>query len=75
SEDKQTGNVEPEVNKECSLHLVPPYFEPGRYTDISNDDYHSSNGISSTMLKDGRISLMYFERRHISKVIQRERSE
>ncbi|WP_273803090.1 PD-(D/E)XK nuclease-like domain-containing protein [Providencia rettgeri] len=75
SEDKQIGNVAPEVNKECSLHLVPPYFEPGRYTDISNDDYHSSNGISSTMLKDGRISLMYFERRHISKVIQRERSE
>jgi len=75
SEDKQIGNAAPEVNKECSLHLVPPYFEPGRYTDISNDDYHSSNGISSTMLKDGRISLMYFERRHISKVIQRERSE
>ncbi|WPA90713.1 PD-(D/E)XK nuclease-like domain-containing protein [Providencia zhijiangensis] len=75
SEDKQIGNIEPEVNGECSLHLVPPYFEPGRYTDISNDDYHSSNGISSTMLKDARISLMYFERRHISKVIQRERSE
>lgn len=75
NEDKQIGNIEPEVNDECSLHLVPPYFEPGRYTDISNDDYHSSNGISSTMLKDGRISLMYFERRHISKVIQRERSE
>ncbi|ETS99929.1 PD-(D/E)XK nuclease-like domain-containing protein [Providencia alcalifaciens] len=75
NKDKQIGNAEPEVNDECSLHLVPPYFEPGRYTNISNDDYHSSNGISSTMLKDGRISLMYFERRHISKVIQRERSE
>lgn len=74
SEDKQTGNAEPEVIEECPVN-EPPYFEPGRYTDISNDDYHSSNGISSTMLKDGRISLMYFERRHISKVIQRERSE
>ncbi|MEY0030533.1 PD-(D/E)XK nuclease-like domain-containing protein [Providencia rettgeri] len=74
SEDKQTGNAEPEVMQECPVN-EPPYFEPGRYTDISNDDYHSSNGISSTMLKDGRISLMYFERRHISKVIQRERSE
>ncbi|EMB3084257.1 PD-(D/E)XK nuclease-like domain-containing protein [Providencia rettgeri] len=74
SEDKQTGNVEPEVIEECPVN-EPPYFEPGRYPDISNDDYHSSNGISSTMLKDGRISLMYFERRHISKVIQRERSE
>lgn len=74
SEDKQIGNVEPEVIEECPVN-EPPYFEPGRYTDVSNDDYHSSNGISSTMLKDGRISLMYFERRHISKVIQRERSE
>ncbi|EJD6081644.1 PD-(D/E)XK nuclease-like domain-containing protein [Providencia rettgeri] len=74
SEDKQIGNVEPEIIEECPVN-EPPYFEPGRYTDISNDDYHSSNGISSTMLKDGRISLMYYERRHISKVIQRERSE
>ncbi|MEQ5305999.1 PD-(D/E)XK nuclease-like domain-containing protein [Providencia rettgeri] len=74
SEDKQTGNADAEVIEECPVN-EPPYFEPGRYPDISNDDYHSSNGISSTMLKDGRISLMYFERRHISKIIQRERSE
>ncbi|MEY0240185.1 DNA breaking-rejoining protein [Providencia rettgeri] len=74
SEDKQTGNVAPEIIEECPTN-EPHYFEPGRYTDISNDDYHSSNGISSTMLKDARISLMYYERRHISKVIQRERSE
>lgn len=74
SEDKQTGNVVQEVIEECPTN-DPRYFEPGRYTDISNDDYHSSNGISSTMLKDARISLMYYERRHISKVIQRERSE
>lgn len=74
NEDKQTGNVEAGIIEECPVN-EPPYFEPGRYTNISNDDYHSSNGISSTMLKDGRISLMYFERRHISKVIQRERSE
>ncbi|ELU1437114.1 PD-(D/E)XK nuclease-like domain-containing protein [Providencia rettgeri] len=74
SEDKQTGDAELEIIEECPVN-EPPYFEPGRYTDISNDDYHSSNGISSTMLKDGRISLMYYERRHISKVIQRERSE
>ncbi|QLQ99398.1 PD-(D/E)XK nuclease-like domain-containing protein [Providencia sp. PROV087] len=74
SEDKQTGDVEPEVIEECPVN-EPPYFEPGRYPDIPNDVYHSSNGISSSMLKDGRISLMYFERRHISKVIQRERSE
>lgn len=74
SEDKQIGNDSSVTVDECPVN-EHPYFEPGRYTDISNDDYHSSNGISSTMLKDGRISLMYFERRHISKVIQRERSE
>ncbi|HHR6028545.1 TPA: PD-(D/E)XK nuclease-like domain-containing protein [Providencia alcalifaciens] len=74
SEDKQIGNDSSAAVDECPVN-EPPYFEPGRYPDIPNDDYHSSNGISSTMLKDGRISLMYFERRHISKVIQRERSE
>lgn len=74
SKDKQTGNTEPEIIEECPVN-EPRYFEPGCYPDISNDDYHSSNGISSTMLKDARISLMYYERRHISKVIQRERSE
>ena len=46
-----------------------------RYPDIPNETYHASNGISSTMLKDARISLMYYQRRHITKVIQRERSE
>ncbi|WP_140179387.1 PD-(D/E)XK nuclease-like domain-containing protein [Providencia stuartii] len=74
SEDKQTGNVAPEIIEECSIN-EPHYFEPGRYPNIPNDVYHSSNGISSSMLKDARISLMYYERRHISKVIQRERSE
>ncbi|HFD6973138.1 TPA: PD-(D/E)XK nuclease-like domain-containing protein [Serratia marcescens] len=52
----------------------PAYFEPGRYLDIPNEVYHSANGISSTMVKDARVSLMYFEARHVSKTIKKERS-
>lgn len=74
NEDKQIVNVEPDIIEESPVNEKPS-FEPGRYTDISNEEYHSSNGISSTMLKDARISLMYYERRHVSKIIQRERSE
>ncbi|HBV9248218.1 TPA: exodeoxyribonuclease, partial [Klebsiella aerogenes] len=33
-----------------------------------------ANGISSTQVKDARISLMYFEKRHVSKVIEKMRS-
>lgn len=53
----------------------PAYFEPGRYHDIPNEVYHSSNGISSTMAKDARISLMYYHGRHVIKTIQRERTD
>lgn len=52
-----------------------PYFEPGRYENIPNDVYHAANGISSTMLKDARISLMYYHGRHVIKSIERERSD
>lgn len=52
-----------------------PYFEPGRYEGISNDDYHSSNGVSSTQVKDARISLMYFHGRHVTKTIKKESTE
>lgn len=54
---------------------APPYFEPGRYQDIPNEVYHSANGISSTMAKDARISLMYYHGRHVIKSIQRERTD
>lgn len=47
------------------------YFEPGRYEGVPNEVYHSANGISSTMVKDARVSLMYFEARHVSKTIQK----
>lgn len=75
--DKQTVYQQDKVmtDNDCQAATAPPHFEPGRYPDIPNDTYHASNGISSTMLKDARISLMYYHRRHITKVIQRERSE
>lgn len=75
--DKQTVYQQNEVmtDNDCQATTEPPHFEPGRYPDIPNETYHASNGISSTMLKDARISLMYYQRRHITKVIQRERSE
>ena len=75
--DKQTVYQQDEVmtDNDCQASTEPPHFEPGRYPDIPNETYHASNGISSTMLKDARISLMYYQRRHITKVIQRERSE
>ncbi|MFC0225641.1 PD-(D/E)XK nuclease-like domain-containing protein [Serratia aquatilis] len=65
--DTQPG--EPEITDE------PPYFEPGRYTNIQNDVYHAANGISSTMLKDARVSLMYFNARHVAKTIKKVHSK
>ncbi|EPT5086564.1 RecE family exodeoxyribonuclease [Salmonella enterica subsp. enterica] len=51
------------------------YFEPGRYEGIRNDIYHHSNGISSTMLKDARFSLMYYHGRHVARTIPRQQSD
>lgn len=56
------------------VQVTPPRFEPGRYPGLSSADYHAANGISSTMLKDARISLMYFHGRHIAKTIPRQES-
>ncbi|EHK8783873.1 PD-(D/E)XK nuclease-like domain-containing protein [Salmonella enterica subsp. enterica serovar Bardo] len=53
----------------------PEYFEPGRYEGVPNDVYHSANGISSTMMKDARISLMYYHGRHVTRVIPRQDSQ
>lgn len=66
---------EPEVNQGEPERVWPEYFEPGRYEGIPNDVYHAANGISSTMVKDARVSLMYYERRHVSKTIKKERSK
>ncbi|HDW8597886.1 TPA: exodeoxyribonuclease VIII [Escherichia coli] len=55
--------------------MWPSYFEPGRYENLPNEVYHSANGISSTMLKDARISLMYYHGRHIARTIPFEESD
>lgn len=52
----------------------PAYFEPGRYEGLPNDVYHAANGISSTQVKDARVSLMYFNARHVEKTIVKEHS-
>ena len=53
----------------------PAFFEPGRYEGLPNNIYHAANGISSTMVKDARVSLMYFNARHVEKTISREQSK
>ncbi|MEF4305516.1 exodeoxyribonuclease VIII [Escherichia coli] len=65
---------------EASAHVATEimwssYFEPGRYENLPNEVYHSANGISSTMLKDARISLMYYHGRHIAGTIPNEESD
>lgn len=60
---------------EAAAKEWPAYFEPGRYEGLPNDVYHAANGISSTQVKDARVSLMYFEARHVSRTIQKERSK
>ncbi|HBJ6961149.1 TPA: PD-(D/E)XK nuclease-like domain-containing protein [Salmonella enterica subsp. enterica serovar Duisburg] len=67
---------EPEMPEaEPEPHPRAEHFEPGRYEGVPNDIYHAANGISSTMVKDARVSLMYYEGRHVSKTIKKERSK
>ncbi len=67
------GSAE-ESDQELTATVWPEHFEPGRYEGVPNEVYHAANGISSTQVKDARISLMYFEKRHVSKVIEKTRS-
>lgn len=53
----------------------PTHFEPGRYENLPNEVYHASNGISSTQLKDVRISPMYYYGRHVARMIPREQND
>lgn len=73
----QTVSVSPADNSEpeAAAKEWPAYFEPGRYEGLPNDVYHAANGISSTQVKDARVSLMYFKARHVSKTIQKEWSK
>lgn len=73
--DPEAQQNAPEQNLDEPEQTWPEYFEPGRYEGVPNDVYHSANGISSTMVKDARVSLMYFEARHVSKTIKKERSK
>ena len=73
SEPKSAQN-EPEVHQEEPAVEYPTYFEPGRYEGLPNEVYHAANGISSTQVKDARVSLMYFNARHVEKTIVKERS-
>lgn len=75
----QTDSVEADQLQETTIDVqesnpeleFPAYFEPGRYEGLPNDVYHTANGISSTQVKDARVSLMYFNARHVAKTIPR----
>ncbi|EPC0895550.1 RecE family exodeoxyribonuclease [Enterobacter hormaechei] len=70
----ESAQNEPEVHQEEPAVEYPAYFEPGRYEGLPNNVYHAANGISSTQVKDARVSLMYFNVRHVEKTIVKERS-
>ncbi|EJJ3922840.1 PD-(D/E)XK nuclease-like domain-containing protein [Salmonella enterica] len=72
-----TDQNEPEVSNIVPAPQPewPTYFEYGRYEGVPNSAYHAADGISSTMLKDARISLMYFYGRYITGTIKRETSD
>ncbi|MDM3417037.1 PD-(D/E)XK nuclease-like domain-containing protein [Citrobacter sp. Cb021] len=68
------AQTEPESHSDEPAVVYPAYFEPGRYEGLPNEVYHGANGISSTQVKDARVSLMYFNARHVEKTIVKERS-
>ncbi|MEL9593161.1 PD-(D/E)XK nuclease-like domain-containing protein [Escherichia coli] len=72
SEEKASA---PEEQPSQPVPEYPTYFEPGRYEGVPNDVYHAANGISSTQVKDARVSLMYFNARHVAKTIPRAPSK
>ncbi|MEP8670731.1 RecE family exodeoxyribonuclease [Enterobacter hormaechei] len=71
----QTNSVALEEQQAEPVIEYPAYFEPGRYEGLPNDVYHAANGISSTQVKDARVSLMYFNARHVAKTIPRTTSK
>lgn len=56
------------------LLFIPLISSQSRYEGLPNEVYHAANGISSTCVKDARVSLMYFNARHVEKTIVKERS-
>ncbi|EMG7881643.1 exodeoxyribonuclease [Enterobacter hormaechei] len=71
----QAVTVAPEEQQSEPAIEYPAYFEPGRYEGLPNEVYHAANGISSTQVKDARVSLMYFNARHVAKTIPRTASK
>ena len=71
----QADSIAPEEQSLEPVIEYPAYFEPGRYEGLLNDVYHAANGISSTQVKDARVSLMYFNARHVAKTIPRTASK
>lgn len=69
------AQTEPEAQSDEPAIVYPAYFEPGRYEGLPNEVYHAANGISSTQVKDARVSLMFYHGRHVTKTIRRESSE
>lgn len=68
----ESAQNEPDVHQEEPAVEYPAYFEPGRYEGLPNEVYHAANGISSTQVKDARVSLMYFNARHVAKTISQQ---
>lgn len=71
---QKVNQTEPEAQSDEPAVVYPTYFEPCRYEGLPNEAYHAANGISSTQVKDARVSLMYFNARHVAKTITKERS-
>ncbi len=71
----KVNQSEPKAQQPEPAVEYPVYFEPGRYEGLPNNVYHAANGISSTQVKDARVSLMYFNARHVAKTIPREGSK
>jgi len=63
------------ISPQASAPEWPSCFEPGRYVNLPNEVYHAANGISSTMLKDARVSLLWYHCRHVVKTIVKEESK
>ncbi len=71
----EVNQDEPEGNQPEPVAEYPAFFEPGRYEGLPNSVYHAANGISSTQVKDARVSLMFYHGRHVTKTIRRESSD
>lgn len=70
-----SAQTEPEAQSDEPAVVYPAFFEPGRYEGLPNEVYHAANGISSTQVKDARVSLMYYHARHVIKTIRRDSSD